>query len=116
MDLTSKPMYAHTTVGLNKLTGTRLTSGNLSGPSAVAQTGTGLIGQNYRALPGQILNAQSQQIGKIAGVRPNPLADVANWKTGGRQAPFNLPGSGDMTWWYIGGAVLLAAVLMRRKK
>jgi hypothetical protein len=92
----------------------QLTSANVGqGLSPVAQLGTR---GSSRALPGQIINTQAQKIGTLAGVRPNPLADVANWKTGGRQAPFNLPGSGDMTWWYIGGAVLLAAVLMRRKK
>lgn len=115
MDLTTVPTYSHTSVGLAKLPSARLTSGNLTaGLSSVASSGT--RGANYRALPGHIISAQAQTIGKIAGVRANPLADVANWKTGGRQAPFNLPGSGDMTWWYIGGAVLLAAVLMRRKK
>lgn len=115
MDLTTVPTYSHTSVGLAKLPSARLTSGNLTaGLSSVASSGT--RGANYRALPGQIINAQAQTIGTLRGVRPNPLADVANWTTGGRQAPFSSMAKGDMMWWYIGGAVLLAAVIMRRKK
>jgi len=69
-----------------------------------------------QALPSQIINAQAKTIGTLKGARPNPLADVANWKTGGRKTAFGAMGDGTMTWWYIGGAVLLAAVLIRRKK
>lgn len=46
----------------------------------------------------------------------NPIADVPNWQTGGRQAPFTGLGQGEMKWLYLGGAALLAYVLMTRKK
>jgi hypothetical protein len=72
-----------------------------------------------QALPSQIISAQAKTIGTLKGARTNPLADVANWKTGGRKTAFGAMGTmgdGNMSWWYIGGAVLLVAVLMRRKK
>jgi len=117
MDLTSQPSYSTQTVGMLRtpLGGSpQLTSANVGrGRSPVAQLGTR---GSSRALPGQIINAQAQTIGTLRGVRPNPLADVANWTTGGRQAPFSSMAKSEMLWWYVGGAVLLAAVLMRRKK
>lgn len=65
--------------------------------------------------PGRSQRAQAQ-LSTISGARPNPLSDVPNWDTGGRKAPSATDTNGDMMLWYIGGAVLLAAVLMRRKK
>ena len=80
------------------ISASRLTSTNIQpGLSAITQKGTG---------------ASST----IPSATPNPLADVANWKTGGRKAPFSSMGKDDLMMWYIGGAVLLAVVLMRRKK
>lgn len=47
----------------------------------------------------------------------NPLADKANWETGGRKAAGNGNGEGgNMMWMYAGGALLVAVLLMRRKK
>jgi hypothetical protein len=112
MDLTTRPSLT-SSVGLAKLQHARITTTTAGGASSISTTGSR---GSSRALPGQIINAQAQTIGTLKGARPNPLADVANWKTGGRKSPFGSMADGDMTWWYIGGAVLLAAVLMRRKK
>jgi hypothetical protein len=52
----------------------------------------------------------------------NPLSDTANWETGGRQPVVgngNGNGNGNggnMMWMYAGGALLVAVLLMRKKK
>lgn len=121
--MTTAPNYANTTVGLVKLpygSTHTLTSSNVGrGYSPVARLGT--RSANYRSLPGQIIKQQASTIGTVAGAKPNPLADVANWQTGGRQTPSNgifgaMGQGGNMLWWYAGGALVLAVVLMRRKK
>ena len=117
MGLGNPPSYSLQTVGLSKVplgSSRSLTTANVGrGFSPVATLGTRGPG---RFLPGAILGQQASTIGTVAGAKKNPLSDVANWDTGGRQPPPMPWGATDMKWYYLGGAVLLAWVLMKRRK
>lgn len=51
----------------------------------------------------------------VPNTQGNPIADVPNWQTGGRQAPNPWMSNSTTPYYIIGGALLIAAVLMRRR-
>lgn len=86
-----------------------------SAGSSVATNGASL---KSRALPGPILGAQAKFRGLNLAV-PNPLADQADWKTGGREPSPLLGGPGSfLAGFGLGGLILLGGIayFVLRKK
>jgi len=113
------PNYSAYAPVLLPTAGTQHGLGALTGKlTPLAQKGTTAKPSKGRFLPGRILQEQAEKIGTLAGTKPNPLADKANWQTGGRKTAFGAGSStGDpMMWYYVGGAALLLLFVMKRRK
>ena len=100
--------------GLGTLTG-KLTPLAQKGTSAYVPKDT--MGSRG-LLPGSIIQQQAEKIGTIAGTKPNPLADKANWNTGGRQTSFGAGSAtgNPMMWTYLIGAGLILFLVARRRR
>ena len=83
------------------------TAAGTAGPAGLwAQRGSKM------KLPGHLI------VGSGTTTADNPLADVANWNTGGRKTSGAAAMAGDtmqINWMYIAGAAAVAFLLFRRK-